>query len=262
MSAADYYGTNGGGYPPPPPPNQSSSPYPSQPQYAQPTYAGSGASSPYPAQPTYARQGHGQAQEYLAPQPQHASRPGSAHSNAGSYAPPPYSSANALDRSHSADPYAARDEKHTQEQGVGEDGERGLGATLLGGGAGGFLGHKLGKGKLGTMLGSAVVRIRASRVIRDMRVTMRVITEAMMGMRTDMLLDIMDRIMDRIMGATMGATIGAGMGRIMMEDTMGMGTTGIIRIMAMDEIGRALSYDGVFGTALNNAAHFSSRPWE
>ncbi|KAI1383780.1 uncharacterized protein F4822DRAFT_417591 [Hypoxylon trugodes] len=182
MSAADYYGNGGGGYSQPQ--NQG---YPSQPQYAQspshspypqqPNYAGGPPSqSPYPSQPTYAQSPAPQSQNYLAPyqpQQQQYSRPGSAHSDVG-YPPPAYSADNQhssaagspYPRPHSADPYASQEDRdpnrqHAQE---GEDGERGLGATLLGGGAGGLLGHKLGKGKLGTILGSAVGAVAANMV--------------------------------------------------------------------------------------------------
>ncbi|KAI1453874.1 hypothetical protein F4805DRAFT_356241 [Annulohypoxylon moriforme] len=178
MSAADYYGNNSDGYAPPQ--NQSSSPYPSQPQYAQtqsqspypqqPSYAGGAPSqSPYPSQPSYAQSP--QSQNYLAPYPQQSqyARPGSAHSDAG-YPPPAYSNDGTPHaRPHSADPYSTgqapydRDPNRAPGQ-EGEDGERGLGATLIGGGAGGFLGHKLGKGKLGTMLGSAVGAVAANMI--------------------------------------------------------------------------------------------------
>ncbi|KAI0880559.1 uncharacterized protein GGS22DRAFT_174694 [Annulohypoxylon maeteangense] len=170
MSAADYYGNNGGGYAPPQ--NQSSSPYPSQPQYAQqPNYAGGAPSqSPYPSQPTYAQSP--QSQNYLAPYSQQSqyARPGSAHSDAG-YPPPSYAANDGTPqaRPHSADPYSTAqtpyDNNPNRAPGQeGEDGERGLGATLIGGGAGGFLGHKLGKGKLGTMLGSAVGAVAANMI--------------------------------------------------------------------------------------------------
>ncbi|KAI6087660.1 hypothetical protein F4821DRAFT_235595, partial [Hypoxylon rubiginosum] len=188
MSAADYYGNSGGGsgsYPPQHH-NQSSSPYPQQPQYAQPSsqspypqhqpsYASpSPAHSPYPQQPSYSPappQQHNS--NYLAPypsQPQYA-RPGSAHSDAGY--PPPYpgdekrpGSAGAMvARPHSADPYGAdRGQQQYAPGQEGADGERGLGATLLGGGAGGFLGHKIGKGKLGTLLGGAVGAVAANMI--------------------------------------------------------------------------------------------------
>jgi hypothetical protein len=45
---------------------------------------------------------------------------------------------------------------------VGPDGEKGLGSTLLGGGAGAFLGHKAGGGALGTVIGTVVGAIGAN----------------------------------------------------------------------------------------------------
>ncbi|KAI1073407.1 hypothetical protein F5B20DRAFT_587287 [Whalleya microplaca] len=184
MSAAEYYGTgtggNAGSYPPP-----VQQPYPSQPQYApSPSHSpyppqqsyGSPSSSPYPAQPTYApEQPPTHSQQYLAPQ-QYA-RPGSAHSDVAlPSAPYPTNdrssaSGSPLPRPHSADPYgyesAAASERGRGPYagpGEGQDGERGLGATLIGGGAGGFLGHKLGKGKLGTVLGGTVGAIAANMI--------------------------------------------------------------------------------------------------
>ncbi|KAI1404985.1 hypothetical protein F4819DRAFT_48544 [Hypoxylon fuscum] len=183
MSAADYYGTSGsGGYPPRNQSHQSPSPYPSQPQHVQAytpshspyppqqTYA-TGA-SPYPSQPQYAQSPAPPQSNHLAPypsQPQY-SRPGSAHSDAGY--PPPYPDgdqrpgsavgAPSHARPHSADPYSGDRGQHAQRE--GEEGEKGLGATLIGGGAGGFLGHKLGKGKLGTVLGSAVGAVAANMI--------------------------------------------------------------------------------------------------
>jgi hypothetical protein len=47
---------------------------------------------------------------------------------------------------------------------VGQDGEKGLGATLIGGASGGFLGHKAGGGMLGTVLGSVIGAIGANAV--------------------------------------------------------------------------------------------------
>ncbi|TRX93584.1 hypothetical protein FHL15_005556 [Xylaria flabelliformis] len=176
MSAAEYYGTSGGGggggsYPP----RQSQSPYPSQPQYAP-----SPSHSPYPPQQQQQQQPYGgspypsyapppqQSQGHLSPypypqQPQYA-RPGSAHSDAPPYPGSVSGSASPLPRPHSADPYAAQQQQYDRDPNGGgaEDGERGLGATLLGGGAGGFLGHKLGKGKFGTLLGSAVGAVAAN----------------------------------------------------------------------------------------------------
>jgi hypothetical protein len=38
----------------------------------------------------------------------------------------------------------------------GPDGEKGLGATLLGGAGGGFVGHELGGGVLGSVVGAVV----------------------------------------------------------------------------------------------------------
>ncbi|KAI1340361.1 hypothetical protein F5Y15DRAFT_423295 [Xylariaceae sp. FL0016] len=177
MSAQDYYnnGGGGGGYPP----SQSQSPYPNQPQYASspapyPTYPPQqqqyGGHSPYPSQPSYAHSpAPPSSQTHLSPyplQPQYA-RPGSAHSDAG-HPPPPYPEdrTSPLPRPHSADPYASEKQRdqsqYSQQYAEGEDGERGLGATLLGGGAGGLLGHKLGKGKFGTFLGSAVGAVAAN----------------------------------------------------------------------------------------------------
>lgn len=183
MSAAEYYNDNpatgyprahqqpyGGAYAAPPPaPAQHSQSY----------------LSPYPQQQ----------QQSLAPY----ARPGSAHSDIGNYgaaAPPPYPPSStsprpdaygaAPPRPHSADPYGYRDGEYDDryygsddgeekrrdrdgERGRGQggggvegDADRGLGATLVGGGAGGFLAHKFGKGTLGTVLGSAVGAIAAN----------------------------------------------------------------------------------------------------
>ncbi|KAF2962668.1 hypothetical protein GQX73_g10903 [Xylaria multiplex] len=76
--------------------------------------------SPYPQQ----RQSHGASLPYQQQQPQYVQHP-SDQSHAGS------------------DPNAA-------------DGERGIGSTLIGGGTGSYVGHKLGKGTMGTLLGGAV----------------------------------------------------------------------------------------------------------
>lgn len=45
---------------------------------------------------------------------------------------------------------------------VGAEGERGLGSTLLGGTAGGFLGHKMAGGALGTVGGAVVGAVGAN----------------------------------------------------------------------------------------------------
>ncbi|KAI0015013.1 hypothetical protein F4780DRAFT_784558 [Xylariomycetidae sp. FL0641] len=181
MSAAEYYnpgGGNGNSYPP----SQNRPSYPPSPQYAPspshsplpypPQQPGYGvAPSPYPSQPTYAHSpAPAQSNNYLTPypqQPQYA-RPGSAHSDAGRI-PPPYPDDRdyerddkPLPRPRSADPYSSRRRNSLDDEERGEDGERGLGATLIGGGAGGVLGHKMGKGKLGTLLGSAVGAVAAN----------------------------------------------------------------------------------------------------
>jgi hypothetical protein len=46
--------------------------------------------------------------------------------------------------------------------GPGQDGEKGLGATLLGGASGGFLAHEVGGGLLGTLVGSVAGAIGAN----------------------------------------------------------------------------------------------------
>ncbi|KAK6819629.1 glutamine rich nitrogen starvation-induced [Apiospora arundinis] len=168
MSAADYYNGGGGG--------GSGGAYPPQNQYSpQPQYGHS--PSPYPPQQQYTPQ---QSSTHLSPYPSHPqyARPSSAHSDVGfpsSGGPPPpryeqqgghLAPYNAPPRPHSAEPYAGGhyDEKRgTAGPGeAGEDGERGLGASLIGGGAGSFLGHKLGKGKLGTFLGGAAGAVAAN----------------------------------------------------------------------------------------------------
>ncbi|KAK8090657.1 hypothetical protein PG994_000162 [Apiospora phragmitis] len=160
-------GGSGGAYPP-------RQQYPPQSQYGQ-------SPSPYPPQQQYT-----QSSSHLSPYPSHPeyARPGSAHSNVGfSSGPPPpryeeqgghLAPCHAPQRPHSADPYsgghyAGGDEKRGRSDypnaapgAEGEDGERGLGASLIGGGAGGFLGHKLGKGKLGTFLGGAAGAVAAN----------------------------------------------------------------------------------------------------
>jgi hypothetical protein len=47
-------------------------------------------------------------------------------------------------------------------EGPGQDGERGLGATLVGGAGGGFLAHEVGGGVLGTIAGTVVGAIGAN----------------------------------------------------------------------------------------------------
>ncbi|RYP53024.1 hypothetical protein DL768_001927 [Monosporascus sp. mg162] len=152
MSAAEYYGTGTG------------------------SGSGSGGHGYYPPQSQYQQQppSHGSQQNYLTPYPQQYGRPGSAYSD---YAPSS-SYRRGSSRAHSADPY--RYEKDDDRRGYGSDddergrgrrsagpegaqnGDRGLGATLVGGGAGGLLGHKLGNGKFGTLLESAVGAIAAN----------------------------------------------------------------------------------------------------
>ncbi|KAI0429438.1 hypothetical protein F5Y09DRAFT_342641 [Xylaria sp. FL1042] len=46
----------------------------------------------------------------------------------------------------------------------GVDGERGLGSTLVGAGTGSYVGHKLGKGTVGTLLGGAVGAVAANTI--------------------------------------------------------------------------------------------------
>ncbi|KAI0532703.1 hypothetical protein GGR58DRAFT_522537 [Xylaria digitata] len=82
--------------------------------------------SPYPQQ----RQSQGASSPYQQQQPQYVQQPS--------------------DRLYpGSDPNAA-------------DGERGIGSTLVGGGAGSYIGHKLGKGTMGTLLGGAVGAVAAN----------------------------------------------------------------------------------------------------
>ena len=190
MAAAEYYNdTPTTGYPAPSPsPRSHPQPYGGAYPAASPAQPSQPYLSPYPQQQ--------QQQQALAPY----ARPGSAHSDIGNYgaAAPPYPASSssprpdtygAAPRPHSADPYRYRDgeyddryyyssddgEEKGRDRGVdGErgrgrggggaegDADRGLGATLVGGGAGGFLAHKFGKGTLGTVLGSAVGAIAAN----------------------------------------------------------------------------------------------------
>jgi hypothetical protein len=65
-----------------------------------------------------------------------------------------------------SDPRFVFPDSNSQPQGQpgeeGPNGERGLGATVLGGGAGAFLGHKMNKGALGTIGGLAIGAIAAN----------------------------------------------------------------------------------------------------
>lgn len=61
-----------------------------------------------------------------------------------------------------SDPRFVFPSNNSQQQAQQGDGERGLGATVLGGGAGAFLGHKLEHGALGTIGGLAIGAIAAN----------------------------------------------------------------------------------------------------
>jgi hypothetical protein len=65
-------------------------------------------------------------------------------------------------RSEQSDPRFVFPDNNGQQHGQQGEGERGLGATVLGGGAGAFLGHKMGHGALGTIGGLAIGAIAAN----------------------------------------------------------------------------------------------------
>ncbi|ROW05658.1 hypothetical protein VSDG_00677 [Cytospora chrysosperma] len=124
MSAADYYGQSGA--------------YPQQQQQ----YASSSHLSPYSHTPNpYQRPTSTHSANGPYGSPAYTSRPSSTHSDMSGYVPP----------------------AQRQNQGQEQDGEKGLMATVLGGGAGGALGHKAGKGsKFKTFLGAAAGAVAAN----------------------------------------------------------------------------------------------------
>ncbi|KAF4629923.1 hypothetical protein G7Y89_g8224 [Cudoniella acicularis] len=182
MSGQDYYGGGHqqGGYQQPygqqqqqypPQSNHAQGQYPPQPDYSSPPpHHQGGYAPPAQQQPPYGQPQYPPQPNYGGPSPSHSPAPygqqapyGGAPAN--SQAPygqqgPPYPS------SHSPQPQygdnrASAPSQPGQEQ-VGPNGERGLGATLLGGGAGAFVGHEAGGGALGTILGTVVGAIGAN----------------------------------------------------------------------------------------------------
>lgn len=111
-----------------------------------------GSSSPYPNQPTYAAP----QQNYYSSSNAHG-RPTSTYSNTSGYVPPAQAQ-----YANNAAP-ASYDQRQTGGQQA--DGDKGLMATVIGGGAGGALGHKVGKGsKFKTLLGAAAGAVVANAV--------------------------------------------------------------------------------------------------
>jgi len=150
MSGQDYYGGGYGGHQHnynAPPPGQN--PYnTSAPTYGAPQQQAPYGSQGYPPpqqQPPY---GQSQSQQYPPQQAPYGSAPQPYGDNRSGNAPYP--------------PQGQPQYGQGPEGAPGPNGERGLGATLIGGGAGGFVGHEMGGGVIGTVLGSVVGAIGAN----------------------------------------------------------------------------------------------------
>ncbi|KUI55927.1 hypothetical protein VP1G_03264 [Cytospora mali] len=146
MSAADYYGQSGG--------------YTQQAQYTPPQqqqYASTSHLTPYSQTPNpYQRPTSAHSANVPYGSSTYAPRPSSAHSDMSGYVPP-----NQQQYAGAPPPYQENHRQPGQDQ--EQDGEKGLMATVLGGGAGGALGHKMGKGsKFKTFLGAAAGAVAAN----------------------------------------------------------------------------------------------------
>jgi hypothetical protein len=151
MSSGDYYGNSGQQQPP----YGGQQNYPSQPNYAQ------GNQSGYPQQPNYAQgpphhqqqQGYPQQPQYGAPQDSYQQQPNYGGSPApqqqAPYGQPAYGAAPQQQAPYGQQPaYGDNRGAPGQPQGAGfpgpgQEGERGLGATLAGGAGGGFIAHEV-----------------------------------------------------------------------------------------------------------------------
>lgn len=158
MSNQDYYGASGGGnthqpgqfYSQPPSQNpnsyvnyeQQQPPYPHEPQH------GHQSQSPhsYGQSSTYEPRTGNHPQEYQS-QPPYGD-------NRGHHSPYPHHDGN----NQNYEPHHSSGGP----QGPGEQDERGLGATLVGGASGGFIAHKAGGGLVGSVLGSVVGAVGAN----------------------------------------------------------------------------------------------------
>ncbi|KAB8337283.1 hypothetical protein FH972_021584 [Carpinus fangiana] len=171
MSGQDYYGGGGGGgynqggYPPNNqsgyPPQHQGGQYPDQQGYNQQGYPPQHQQGGYPPQQGYGggyppqqdQHGYNQHGGGYPPQgqQQHGGYGGQQHPQHGGA--PPYQQ-----QQHGGPP----GQQYGQQGQVGPEGERGLGASLLGGAAGGFAGHKMGGGGLGTIGGMVAGAIGAN----------------------------------------------------------------------------------------------------
>ncbi|KAE8309215.1 hypothetical protein BDV41DRAFT_439503 [Aspergillus transmontanensis] len=152
--------------------------YPAQNQYGQPPQQGYYQSTPaYDQQPHTQHPSYGQQQNYPPPYsagPQQGGYPGEYGHGQGSYMNPPQDGGHSpypqqqYQQGESASYYGASTQSaYASHPGqapgpAGQEGEKGLGSSILGATGGGFVGHKLGGGLLGTAGGALVGAVGAN----------------------------------------------------------------------------------------------------
>ncbi|KAF1992219.1 hypothetical protein K402DRAFT_1293 [Aulographum hederae CBS 113979] len=184
MSNSGYYGGGHEQQPPgdynqhqqgyPPPGGSFLHGYEQQTQYGQPQHQQYGGESPFPPQqgqyPPPSHDQYGQGQGYQSPPPPqigYGQPPYEEQRGHSPYPPPvPYGQHPSPGPHGEPQGYPTHDQQYNGPPGGAAEGDRGLGATLLGGAAGGFAGHKMGGGTLAT-LGSAVVGAWGANKLED-----------------------------------------------------------------------------------------------